>query len=48
MLGLFLPLNFSKFRLKLSKGLRVTKNITKVKFEGVSWDLEPKKGFQSE
>ena len=28
------------------KGLRVTKNVKEVKFEGVSWELESKRSFQ--
>ena len=45
----FLQLNCSDFRLKLCersmKGLRVTKIVKQIKFEGVRGDLETKKMF---
>ena len=42
----FLSLNRCNFRLKQCEGLRVTKNVKEVKFEGVRGELERKKSFQ--
>ena len=41
-----LQLNYSNFRLKWCGGLRDTKIVEEIKFEGFWGELEPRKGFQ--
>ena len=38
----FLPPNCSNFKLKCLKGLKVTKNVKEIKFQGVWSELESK------
>ena len=38
--------NFRTLETRLLKGLRVTKNVKEIKFEGIWGNLESKKGFQ--
>ena len=42
----FLLLNCSNFKLKRFKGVRVTKRVKQIKFEGVWGELESKNSFQ--